>query len=1199
MKFTEKDYAYLRGELFSNGYDLKLNDTAVYARTEKIIDIVRGKSCLHVGCCDHIPLIKEKIKQKAWLHGLLEENCSHVVGVDINEEAVAYVNREGMASGKVYCADIAAPDFAECIPSANVKFDYILLGEIIEHVDNPVLFLTSMKANMEKLGFQGMYIITVPNAFCMLRGGKYGQGIECINSDHKYWFTPYTIAKILTSAGIMPKELWFADYDRYEIPYAYQSDQLIITGMSENPICAASAVEKGIKELENLITNGNLPGALDYIETLPQEQQRQWQILNLTGIVCANCRQFKEAANFFGAALEQQPDDLDTLYNLASTYLTLGRPEKAKELLRRCEQQDMDRKLAEEFDVLRGEIMKMQGKRVLMVAYYFPPLSGSGVFRSLKFAKYLPGFGWRPTVISTDRPPEGWKFEDQSQVAEIPEDVEVVRVPDHISTGQETSVSGERVRELMDFLRGTLRCSPEADGLFSQMTQTQHGIVDLLTFPCAALSWAYDVVQYIEKNIDLNEYQAVYTTSGPFSAHLIGVFLRQKYGIPWIADYRDLWSGNPYASFDLSNAWYKLFFELEGILLRKADCNLTIAADAVADYQRRFQLPDDRIVCITNGYDEADFTDLPLPTDRTKKFTINYSGVLYTNQESIVPILKALQQLGQEEKIDLSKICFRIVGIGTENYTKIAQEYGLEQVMVQTGYLSHQDALLSNLNADLLLLLVGDDAKFRHVYTGKFFDYLRSGKPILALAPKGGAVAQVLRETGHGEAFLSTQTGQIKAMILREYRKWEKNEKSEFLYSPKIERFERQVLTEQLAGILDRTVEKASRLTVSVRGMPVYRHPKYLVICNGGYPMEGNPRCMFAHERVLQYIKAGLDVEAFGFIWNAPLTTYKYQGVSVTQGGVQELKNVLQNERYEKLLIHFVDQAVMYAIQLAGKLNMPMIIWCHGYEVLPWYRCWFNYSEAELTTSRVVLDENNTEQKKFLNMCYAQNNIHYVFVSNWQMQRSKKFVGRLPVNCQVIHNYIDYTYFSLPDKKPRDRLHILSIKNHATRTYANDLTAKAIIELSNRPCFSDLAFELYGRGKLFDKNFGKLMKLNYPNVHIYNEFLTHAQMRDLFHKNGIFLSPSRMDSHPVTTSEAMAAGMAVITSAAGPIHEFLNEDCGSLFEFDNYYMMAEEIEYLYFHPEEFLRKSQNAVQRIKTQCSFEKTIGRELKLITG
>lgn len=276
---------------------------------------------------------------------------------------------------------------------------------------------------------------------------------------------------------------------------------------------------------------------------------------------------------------------------------------------------------------------------------------------------------------------------------------------------------------------------------------------------------------------------------------------------------------------------------------------------------------------------------------------------------------------------------------------------------------------------------------------------------------------------------------------------------------------------------------------------------------------------------------------------------------------------------------------------------MPMIIWCHGYEVLPWYRCWFNHTPETIARSREVLRQQDSEKRNFLKSIYAQDNIHFIFVSEWQMTRSIKFVGTPPKHGQVIHNFINYEYFAANPKRPEDRLRILSIKNHATKMYANDLTAKAIIELSERTWFNQVTFELYGDGVLFEENYGELIRKNYPNVNIHRNFVSHKKMKELFHTNGIFLSPTRMDSHQITTSEAMSAGMAVITSNAGPIREFLDESCGSVFDFDNYWMMAEDIEYLYYHPAEFLRKSQNAVKRIRTQCSYENTIGRELGLI--
>ncbi len=564
---------------------------------------------------------------------------------------------------------------------------------------------------------------------------------------------------------------------------------------------------ESIQILEDLISAGKLSEALDFVEALPKEERQRWQIQNLMGIMCAQCGQSKQARTFFEAAMAQQPDDPEVLYNLADTYAVLGMNRRALRMLDRCQQNSDNGELNSHIGRLRQQLREQKGKRVLMAAYYFPPLSGSGVFRSLKFAKYLPQFGWEPTVISTDQPPNGWDFSDDSQLKEIPPGMQVVRIPDGISTGRETTMNGERIQKILNFLYGVLRFSPEAERIFSQAVQSKDGIGQLLMCPCTALSWAYDVIRHIEQNMDPDEFQVIYTTSGPYSAQLIGFYLKQKYGIPWVADYRDPWAFNPYrGDYDPSDAASRLMYELEKVLLHQADCNLTIGDSFIRSYVERFHLPQEKIVSITNGYDEEDFAILQVPQTRTDKFTINYSGLLYTKQRNIAPVLAAIRQLLDEEKLDLSKIRFRIIGDAVTGKIEIAGQYGLESIIDYKGYLSHQEALRTNLDANLLLLLVGDEPKFKSVYTGKVFEYLRSGRPILALAPQGGVVDEVLRESGHGEAYLSTQLSEIKAMILREYQKWEQGKVPELLHSPAIERFERRALTGQLSEVLSAVV---------------------------------------------------------------------------------------------------------------------------------------------------------------------------------------------------------------------------------------------------------------------------------------------------------------------------------------------------------------------------------------------------------
>lgn len=232
MKFTERDYKYLKGETFSNGYRMELENNPVYSRQETLLSILQGKTCIHVGCCDHIPLVEEKVRKNIWLHGELEKYCKNVIGIDIDQQAVDYINQKKYCSQSVYCADITESDIFEKFLLN--EYEYILLGEIVEHVDNPVLFLKRMKENVQSFGFMGKFIITVPNAFCFLKNPIYQKGIEIINSDHRYWFTPFTIAKIMIQANIMPLELLFANYGKEsngKLEKSFQGDQIIILGI--------------------------------------------------------------------------------------------------------------------------------------------------------------------------------------------------------------------------------------------------------------------------------------------------------------------------------------------------------------------------------------------------------------------------------------------------------------------------------------------------------------------------------------------------------------------------------------------------------------------------------------------------------------------------------------------------------------------------------------------------------------------------------------------------------------------------------------------------------------------------------------------------------------------------------------------------------------------------------------------------------
>ena len=199
MRIPDSARPFLEGKKFSNGlivdYDCKPG--SVLDRQSYLIEKSRNRSVLHIGFADHLPLIDQKIASRTWLHKELQAAASACIGVDIDREAVQYC-REKHGIENVFAHDIIQdPPLSEITAH---EWDVAVLGEILEHIASPADFLSRLKlrygSSIRKL------IITVPNAWDVTNLRYVRLGKEYINSDHRYWFTPYTIAKIVCDAGL-------------------------------------------------------------------------------------------------------------------------------------------------------------------------------------------------------------------------------------------------------------------------------------------------------------------------------------------------------------------------------------------------------------------------------------------------------------------------------------------------------------------------------------------------------------------------------------------------------------------------------------------------------------------------------------------------------------------------------------------------------------------------------------------------------------------------------------------------------------------------------------------------------------------------------------------------------------------------------------------------------------------------------------
>jgi len=207
MKFDEKAASYLKDEAFSSSLYVPIsgNERHVPDRLGIIEGLATGKNIIHLGCADHLSLISKKIENNIWLHGRLRNCAKRCLGIDINREGIEYL-RDRIGINDLVCADLLNDEVDEIKGN---KWDYMVIGEVLEHLDNPELFLSNLrkkfKANIGKL------IITVPNAFFWLNFRNALAHRENINSQHYYWFSPYTLAKIIISSGMTPEDFRFCE----------------------------------------------------------------------------------------------------------------------------------------------------------------------------------------------------------------------------------------------------------------------------------------------------------------------------------------------------------------------------------------------------------------------------------------------------------------------------------------------------------------------------------------------------------------------------------------------------------------------------------------------------------------------------------------------------------------------------------------------------------------------------------------------------------------------------------------------------------------------------------------------------------------------------------------------------------------------------------------------------------------------------
>lgn len=446
-------------------------------------------------------------------------------------------------------------------------------------------------------------------------------------------------------------------------------------------------------------------------------------------------------------------------------------------------------------------------KKILMVAYYFPPKGGAGVQRTVKFANYLAKFGYEVHVLTVNEDTSGIK--DVSGLKEVDSRVIVHRtdIKEHtlleklVSSGSKSSSSAKKVVNTPAAKPSLV--SKMKSGLRSAAKKVFLDVYNLAYIPDDKSGWIDYAVEEGLKIIKDNSIDYIYTTSGPYTAHIIGLKIVKKADVKWVADFRDPWASNPFVNYSM--AVKNIYKRLERKVIKRADYVLTVSQPIVDDFILRYKdEKKEKFTVITNGYDEENFTDLNLKLgESNERFTILYNGTLY-GRRSPEKILEAISRLINDKKIEASKIKIRFIGqIGNEHMGTVRTYMNaLPDVVEHKDYLPHSESLKELCTANALLLIIDEGKGAEGILTGKIFEYIRCGKPIIGVVPQGAAKDLII-DTQTGYTAKPSSVDEISDIILKAYTEYFTGNNGFKPNWEKIRQYSRENLTKHLMDVLE------------------------------------------------------------------------------------------------------------------------------------------------------------------------------------------------------------------------------------------------------------------------------------------------------------------------------------------------------------------------------------------------------------
>jgi len=415
-------------------------------------------------------------------------------------------------------------------------------------------------------------------------------------------------------------------------------------------------------------------------------------------------------------------------------------------------------------------------KKVLIITYFFPPRPGVASLRLGGLAKYLPEFGWEPTIITA----------------------RLLASPDPLYRVIETEDSDvliEWKRRLGFSVNKTFR---EELG----ETANKDTIIDfflncakeILAYPDYNKGWYKYVILIASKVLESEKFDAIISSAGPYTGHIIAHDLKKESGIPWVADFRDLWTQNHNYLYSRVRKYFET--KLEVRILTDADA-ITTVSQPLADKLHLLHCAP--VYVVPNGFD-PDFVNYN--ASLSQKFSINYTGRIYRGKMDLELLFKIIRRTIDWNLINPSFIEIHFWGFFEPWLHNLVERYSLDAIVNIHESVPHEQAIKIQQRSQLLLLLTWNDPEEEGIITGKVFEYLAARRPILSIGYSKGVINELLIETQAG--VVAEDEYELEEALMNYYNEYKVEGRVRYAgIDSKIEQYSHREMARKLVGVFE------------------------------------------------------------------------------------------------------------------------------------------------------------------------------------------------------------------------------------------------------------------------------------------------------------------------------------------------------------------------------------------------------------